>query len=106
MFPVYLGYAKYTFTTVGPSGGVLYPWLLLGVTGGTVTDFDLGILMRLPKVLEPLSQGFGSPIAYSGLGMPGPTSVVGAGLVVAFFVLGAAWWSRRRRLAKENLNPV
>jgi hypothetical protein len=26
--PLYLGYATYTFTSRGPSGGVLYPWLV------------------------------------------------------------------------------
>src|SRR5262249_36151402 len=26
--PYWLGYATFTFTSVGPSGGVLYPWLL------------------------------------------------------------------------------
>jgi hypothetical protein len=34
LLPAYLGYATYSFTSAGPSGGVVYPFLLSWVRGG------------------------------------------------------------------------
>src|SRR5262249_29883949 len=35
MLPVYLGYATTSYTSAGPSGGILYPWLLSATRGGS-----------------------------------------------------------------------
>ncbi len=100
MLPTYLGYASYSFTTVGPCGGILYPFLLTGLHGGSVTEFDSLLLAALPKVLVPLSTSFGSPMVFSGRGMPGPTSAVIAGICLAALILvvnlGVRQWIKRR----------
>jgi hypothetical protein len=98
MLPVYLGYATFSFTTAGPSGGVLYPWLVFWLPGGSCNPLDQWILERLPQVLEPMSQSIGTPMVLSGFGMYGPTAAVGLGLVVALVAWGIAFM-RQRRLA-------
>ncbi len=86
MLPVYLGYATFSFTSAGPTGGVLYPWLLRISHGGSCNDFDREILAFTPRILEPLSAPIGSPLSLSGRGMPGPTTMVIAGLIIALLV--------------------
>jgi hypothetical protein len=82
LLPTYLGYATYSFTSAGPSGGVLYPFLLGNIRGGSVTTFDRWLLVHTPRLLEPLSTPIGSPLALTGMGMPGPTSAVVAGVLI------------------------
>src|SRR5439155_6303289 len=86
MLPVYLGYATYSFTSAGPSGGVLYPWLLSGFFGGRCNELDRQILAHLPRILEPLSAPIGMALSLSGMGMPGPTTMVIACLLIALLV--------------------
>lgn len=99
--PVYLGYAEFTFTGTGPSGGVLYPWLVRLSRGGRFNDFDLQVVGRLPRILEPISLSIGEPAAVTGQGMPGPTMQIVNGIVVAaiVFVFGIA----RERFALRRL---
>ncbi|MHC4475787.1 MAG: hypothetical protein ACYTEL_09075 [Planctomycetota bacterium] len=97
--PVYLGYATYTFTSRGPSGGVLYPWLVLPFAGGSMNHVDRFILERIPQILEPLSQGIGSWIALTGMGFRGPTKVAGLSAVVSVCALVLAYALRKRRRA-------
>src|SRR5438067_304339 len=54
--PYWLGYAGFTFTSAGPSGGVLYPWLIVWFGRLPWTALDTAIVSRLPPVLEPYSQ--------------------------------------------------
>jgi hypothetical protein len=82
LLPVYLGYATFSFTSAGPTGGVLYPWLLMNISGGSCNSFDRQILAYTPKILEPLSAPIGSPLVLSGRGMPGPTTMAIAGLII------------------------
>ncbi len=104
MLPVYLGYAIFTFTSAGPSGGVLYPWLaVIAGSRGTFTSLDHQIVEYLPQVLEPLSQPIGSPMALSGRGLTGPTAAVVTGVVIGLVAGAAAWcW---RRLTVRRLFP-
>ncbi len=99
LLPTYLGYATYSFTSAGPSGGVLYPYLLVYIRGGTVTALDSSILAHLPQVLEPLSTPIGSWMALTGMGMPGPTSAIIAGVLIGGLIaaisLGYGWWLKR-----------
>jgi len=86
MLPTYLGYARYTFSSTGPTGGVLYPWLLMNSAGGSCNDFDRWMLTHIPQILEPMSAPIGMPMALSWRGMPGPTTMAIAGLVIAVIV--------------------
>jgi hypothetical protein len=110
MLPAYLGYATFTFTSAGPSGGVLYPWLLFGLYGGRCNQVDDQILDHLPQVLEPLSAPIGMPMALSGKGMPGPTTMAIAGLAAAaaVFVIYKAWhfWTLKSGQEGANHNLV
>jgi len=83
MLPVYLGYAATSFTSAGPSGGVLYPWLLRLVQGYRCNDLDRLILSHMPPVLEPLSPSIGPALVLSGRGMPGPTTALLLGALAA-----------------------
>lgn len=104
MLPVYLGYAIFTFTSAGPSGGVLYPWIVaVAGSGGTFTTLDQQIVERLPQVLEPLSQPIGSPMALTGRGLTGPSAALVTGLVLGAVATVAAWGCRR--LAARRLFP-
>jgi len=113
MLPTYLGYSTFSFTSAGPSGGVLYPWLhsygtirLHRVIGARMSEADHWVLDHLPQLLEPISAPIGSPMALSGLGMPGPTEAVIFGLVLGASVGGCRWALLRRRIGALPLsNP-
>lgn len=113
MLPAYLGYSTFTFTSAGRSGGVLYPWLhsygtirLHRVIGVRMSEADHWILGHLAQLLEPISAPIGSPMALSGLGMPGPTEAVIFGLVLGGAVGGCRWTLLRRRIgALPSPNP-
>jgi len=80
--PYWLGYAQLTFTSAGPGGGVLYPFLLLLLRGLPWSDLDTMILRNLPQPLEPLSQTPGPIMSVSGSGGVGPVGTLVLGLVV------------------------
>lgn len=96
MLPLYLGYATYTRTSAGPSGGVLYPWILIFLPGGSLSNVEQIVLERLPQILEPLSQGIGSPIALTGFGIPRPTAVVICSVVVGIIAFVVGWWTKHK----------
>jgi hypothetical protein len=98
--PLYLGYATFTFTSRGPSGGVLYPWLVLLFRNRDWPFFpwDRYLLAHLPPVLAPLSVPIGSPIVLSGGGMPGPTVVLALGILLASLVYVLPFLRSRMRL--------
>ncbi|MEZ6062038.1 MAG: hypothetical protein R3C19_16985 [Planctomycetaceae bacterium] len=99
LLPVYLGYATYSFTSVGPSGGILYPYLLTFCRGGSVTQIDRWLLDRIPQVLEPISTPVGSPMVLSGFGMPGPSYALLTGAAAGAIMLATmsvyCRWRRR-----------
>lgn len=95
LMPVYFGYARTSFTSAGPSGGVLYPFMLWFCVGGSVTPFDAWVLDHLPQILEPLSVPIGTPMALSGRGMPGPTYAVLAGVLAGILVFAISCGYRR-----------
>lgn len=96
-FPTYLGYATYSFTSAGPSGGVLYPFLLRILGIGQCNRLDLWLLDHTPRLLEPLSTPIGSPLALSGRGFPGPTTAVVIGILISFTYFGLRVGVRRWR---------
>ena len=74
LLPWYLGYVPWVFTSAFPSGGILYPWLVIHFRGFPWTEVDSFILRHSPKILEPLSQSSGPPLALSGRGAFGPVA--------------------------------
>ncbi len=82
LLPWYLGYVPWVFTSAFPDGGILYPWLVIPLRGFTWTKVDSFILQHIPKILEPLSQSSGAPMAISGLGAFGPVAAFWTGLVI------------------------
>ena len=100
LLPSYLGYATYSFTSAGPSGGILYPFLLISFPFRSGNAVDNWILERTPQILEPLSTDIGSPTVLSGMGMPGPTCALftggAAGTIVFMVLLGFRRRNQRR----------
>jgi hypothetical protein len=86
-----------TFTSRGPSGGVLYPWLLAGFRGLPWTFLDTAIARRLPQPLEPLPQTPGPMLSLTVFGGPGPVAVTSMGVVVALAVITVGEVIRRHR---------
>lgn len=87
--PFYLGYAPYTFT-FGPSGGLVYPFLLILLFMALQPIFtlpynslDLWILQNIPQPLAPISQIPVAMHAISFYGGMSPTILI----VFAIFVL-------------------
>jgi hypothetical protein len=65
--PYYLGYCGWTFTSVGPSGGILYPWVIIWFRDCLFwTPIDDWLLSHSPKILESVSQDQGSMMSVSG----------------------------------------
>jgi hypothetical protein len=85
--PYWLGYAQWTFTSLGPSGGVLYPHLLVRARTLPWTSWDTSIVQQLPQVLEPLSQTTGMPLVLSGGPSAGPCAALGLGIVPLMLVV-------------------
>lgn len=94
LLPANLGYCATTFTTIGPSGGIVYPFLLWPLRGSDGNAFDGWVTERLPQILEPLSVSTGTWTAISGLGRPGPTFAIVAGFLWGVCALAAAAWLR------------
>lgn len=88
--PWFLGYASWTFTSVGPQGGVLYPWVIIPLTGLPVpwTSFDEYVVDSLPRILDPLNQLFSQPISCTGMGAPSPLFLLGLGCVFGLIAFG------------------
>jgi hypothetical protein len=78
LLPAWLGYAPLTFTSVGPSGGVLYPWALSFVWDYLpclrLNSLDVLLLRRLPRPLWNWSISSGPPMAMTYMGGIGPTT--------------------------------
>lgn len=85
--PAYLGYSIHTFTSIGPSGGILYPEVMDRLPRGNRTQLGHAILLHTPWLLEPISSPIGSPASISG-GVRGPISVLLLGLLMGSVVLG------------------
>lgn len=81
--PYYFGYASWTFTSVGPSGGALYPWVIVWFRGFPIwTHLDQWLLNTLPNVFESFSQPLGPMLSISGGRPLGPIAALLIGLLV------------------------
>jgi hypothetical protein len=98
--PLYLGYCQWTFTSVGPSGGALYPWVIVCLRGvAPWTAADHWIVLHTPQLLEPLSQQTGPWISMSGREPFGPVAATVCGIVIfgmVYTVLSVRERLRRR----------
>ena len=82
--PFYLGYARFTFSSAGPSGGVLYPWLICWARVPLWTPTDSWIVDSLPPILEPISQTPGPMLSISSGNTMGPVAAIILGAILAF----------------------
>lgn len=88
ILPFFLGYAEWTFTSRGPSGGILYPWVIVWFRGLLPwTHLDQWLLEHMPKRLAPISQPLGPWISVSG---GRPLGLVAAGVAGAIIAIVAA----------------
>ena len=96
--PYFLGYAMWTFTSVGPSGGILYPWAIRVSPNLPIwTSLDVAFFQHVPQILAPLAQDTGGAIVISG-GAVGPVRVIIDGLLLAgLAVAGHYVWRSRYR---------
>ena len=86
--PFWLGYVPLAFTSAWPSGGVVYPSLIIHFRGVLWTGLDTAFIEHVPKVLEPLWQPTGECMALTGLGAVGPVAAVGIGILVGGVTFG------------------
>jgi hypothetical protein len=103
--PYWLGYAQLTFTSAGPSGGILYPELLSHFRGLPWTGLDTAVLRVLPQVLEPLSQTPGPMLSLTNFGGVGPVAGTVLSLLVGGMVLGAGLGIGKVRKVREGEGP-
>ena len=89
LFPYYLGYCTWTFTSVGPSGGALYPWLIVPfhLLKPFVSELDQTVLAYFPQPLAALSQDPGPFISVTSgaIGIVAP-SLLGLALGIVVYL--------------------
>jgi hypothetical protein len=103
--PYFLGYCSWTYTSAGPGGGVVYPFVLDACRALPWTSLDNALIRYVPQILDPLTGPLGPMFSISGGRRAGPVAVVCVGLVLgaAVFCLGSL--SRGRRGAPTQAPP-
>jgi hypothetical protein len=99
--PYWLGYAWTTFTSIGPSGGVLYPWLLGEFGGLSWTALDRAIVRTLPQILDPLSQTPGPMMSLTFFRGPSPVAALMLGVLLGSTLYWGKLVRRLIRLREE-----
>jgi hypothetical protein len=103
--PYYCGYASWTFTSVGPSGGAFYPFVIFLFHRFPIwTPLDGWLLEHSPKFLEALSQDQGSMLAISGGSGLGPVGAILIGLLIAAFAAAVFYCKKRLNLSHQSLS--
>lgn len=95
VLPVYLGYATYTFTSHGPAGGILYPYVV-GFLPRSDNVADRWLRHYIPPLLESISSPIGEPMVLSGMGLPSLTCFWGAGLAFGVCVCTMGHLKKRK----------
>jgi hypothetical protein len=98
LLPYYLGYCAWNYTSAGPGGGVVYPFLLDLCRPLPWTPFDKALVQHVPQVLAPLTGPVGPMLSLSGRRSAGPSAVIslGLGLGAMAFGLGTLFrWLRQ-----------
>ncbi len=98
MLPYYCGYASWTFTSAGPSGGVLYPWAIWWFRHFPIwTGADQWALENGPRFLGPLSQPLGPMLSISGGHGLGPVTALVMGAGIAICISAGVNLAKRRK---------
>ncbi len=101
--PYYLGYASWSLTSAGPSGGVLYPYLaIMTLGGGELYAIERWMLAHAPPLLDVLSHDIGEPLAITGRGLRGPITMLLYGAAAGVIVAGIGVWVRWRQKQSES----
>jgi hypothetical protein len=87
MTPAYLGYATWSVTGDGPTGGIVYPFLLRLLGRGSLTQDELYLLRHMPPLLEPASDFSAGSIYQFDIPLLGPVSAIALGLQVAALLI-------------------
>lgn len=97
--PFFLGYCSWTYTSVGPSGGAAYPWVLVWLypLRWNWNAFDQAVLDGLGYPMAAFDQGFGGIMSYSGKGCISPTGALVDGVIVGVVVFLVSWGLARWR---------
>lgn len=81
--PFYLGYAPWTLTSAGPSGGILYPWIIFWFPKvNYITAFDIWLVNSMPNIFEPISQPMGPMMSVTHFASFCPTACFITGLLI------------------------
>jgi hypothetical protein len=97
MLPYYCGYAAWTFSDPGPSGGVLYPWIIFWLRDSpTWTGADHWVFEHIPKILVPLSQSPGPAFDGTGCGALGPVTALAIGVGMAICISAGVGFAKHR----------
>jgi hypothetical protein len=104
--PYWTGYAQLTFTSAGPTGGVLYPWLIVQFRGLPWTSLDTKIVRSLPQVLQPLSQTTGPMLSLSGGRGVGPVAATAMAGSLVLIIAATAVYRRSMAQVLRGETPV
>jgi hypothetical protein len=88
LLPYYLGYCEWNYTSAGPGGGVVYPFLLDAFRWLPRTAVDTVMIRHVPQVLAPLTGPLGPMMPVSGGRSVGPLAAVCLGLGLGILVAG------------------
>jgi hypothetical protein len=95
MMPYYFGYCIWNYTSAGPGGGVVYPFILDLFRPMPWTSLDREIVLRIPHIFAPLTGPLGPMLSLSGGGGAGPVGVFCLGLGLGAIVFGLGTVLRR-----------
>jgi len=103
LLPCFLGYASWSFTSKGPCGGILYPWLIVWfrpfyVDTGLSRAIDRIVWIYVPKPLEWLSQPTGPWMSLSG----GAGGIAAAVIFFSLLPAGVACAILQRRAIRNR----
>jgi hypothetical protein len=105
--PFYLGYCGWCFTSIGPRGGILYPWVLMQFRPlAKSTPLDEWLLGRLPQVLAPMTQSPGPIMSIRGGQSFGPSAAMLTGAIIFFAVWAPCVLIAERRAANRRVKQI
>jgi hypothetical protein len=106
--PYYLGYCAWNFTSAGPGGGIIYPFILDAFRWLPWTRVDQTLIQHVPQILSPLTGPLGSMLSLSGSRHAGPVAALGlgVGLGTTVFFFGLVLRHRGLFMSKHSEAPI